>query len=530
MAKFVSASKAISLIRDNMTIGIGGFGGFSAPDELLRQIASSYAVNNTPRGLHVVSGISPGDLDENGYGLSIISAEGIISSIYAAHVGMSPAIGRAVGANRIAGFTIPLGVYGQLLKASAAKQPGVLTRVGLHTLCDPRIDGCAVNDLARRSGRDVVSLITIDKEDYLLYKTFPIDACIIRGTYADEAGNISLQREALYSEQLAMATAVHNNGGIVIVQVAGVVKKGDLDPRHVKIHNCVVDYVVVSSPENHLQCYDGSGYRPELVGEKRVIPDSVIPIDLSFRKICGRRGAMEITAGSLINLGIGMPDSISAVASEEGFWDQVTLAIETGVFGGIPVRGVGLGAAVNPEAIYMITDNFDLYDGGGLDIAFFGAAEIDEQGNVNVSMFGNRCTGPGGFIDISQNTHKVCFMGTFTADKVFFDSSNGNLFIKKDGDHIKFRKNVEQITFSAKDAKKNKQKVLYITERAVFCLTRNGVMLTEIAPGVDLEIDILSKMEFIPHISPCLKLMDERIFSNEKMGLKLKNRKVNIEL
>ena len=214
-------------------VGIGGFGGCSAPDDILREMAKSYSAHGTPKNLCAVCGVSPGDLSEDGWGLSIIKAPGLVTSIYAAHVGMPPAVGRAVSANQIAGYTVPLGVYGHLLRAIASRKPGVITKIGLHTFCDPRLEGCKVNELARESGREVVSLINIDGTEYLHYKPFRLDACIIRGSYADEYGNISLEEEAIYSEQAAMAAAVHNNGGTVIVQVKGIFRRGVLDPRHV---------------------------------------------------------------------------------------------------------------------------------------------------------------------------------------------------------------------------------------------------------------------------------------------------------
>ena len=519
MSKIISSTDAISLIRDNAVIGIGGFGGFSAPDEILREMAKSFFIHGSPKGLHVVSGISPGDLTEDGCGLSIIREPGIIASIYAAHVGMSPAIGRAVSANQIAGYTVPLGVYGQLLGAIAGKRPGVITRVGLHTFCDPRLEGCKVNEKAKESGRNVVSLIEFDGEEYLYYKSFPIDVCIIRGSYADEYGNVSLEEEAIYSEQNAMAAAVHSCGGTVIVQVKWVSKRGGLDPRHVAIPGVLVDYVVQAKPENHLQCYDGSPFRPELIGDVRMRLDMIRPMELTPRKVCGRRAAFEINAGNLVNLGIGMPDSVASVANEEGVSHQVTFSIETGVYGGVPVSGVGFGASVNPDAILPITDNIDIYDGGVLDAAFLGLGEIDEEGNVNVSKFGPRCTGPGGFINITQNTPKVCFMGTFTAGKMECRIGGGRLAIERDAPGVKFKKRVQQVTFSSRSALEKGQQVLYITERAVFRLEKEGLTLTEIAPGVDLERDVLSKMEFSPRISPELRLMDERIFHDKKMKI-----------
>lgn len=500
-------------------VGIGGFGGCSAPDDILREMAKSYSAHGTPKNLCAVCGVSPGDLTEDGWGLSIIKAPGLVTSIYAAHVGMPPAIGRAVSANQIAGYTVPLGVYGHLLRAIASRKPGVITKIGLHTFCDPRLEGCKVNELARESGREVVSLINIDGTEYLHYKPFRLDACIIRGSYADEYGNISLEEEAIHSEQAAMAAAVHNNGGTVIVQVKGIFRRGVLDPRHVAIPGALVDYVVVAKPENHLQCYDGAPFRPELIGDVRARLDSIKPMALTPRKICGRRAAFEIKGGSVVNLGIGMPDSVASVANEEGISHQVTFSLETGVFGGVPILGVAFGAAVNPEALLSITDNLDMYQGGMLDAAILGLGEVDEEGNVNVSKFGSRCTGPGGFIDITQSTKKICFIGTFLAGQMEYKTGDGKLTIVKDAEKRKFRKKVQQVTFSAQFAHETGQEILYITERAVFRLEPEGVTLIEKAPGVDVERDIIAKMDFVPRISPNLKLMDERIFTDKKMRI-----------
>ena len=316
-----------------------------------------------------------------------------------------------------------------------------------------------------------------------------------------------------------MAAAVHNNGGTVIVQVKGIFRRGVLDPRHVAIPGALVDYVVVAKPENHLQCYDGAPFRPELIGDVRARLDSIKPMALTPRKICGRRAAFEIKGGSVVNLGIGMPDSVASVANEEGISHQVTFSLETGVFGGVPILGVAFGAAVNPEALLSITDNLDMYQGGMLDAAILGLGEVDEEGNVNVSKFGARCTGPGGFIDITQSTKKICFIGTFLAGQMEYKTGDGKLTIVKDAEKKKFRKKVQQVTFSAQFAHETGQEILYITERAVFRLEPEGVTLIEKAPGVDVERDIIAKMDFVPRISPNLKLMDERIFTDKKMRI-----------
>lgn len=523
MAKIISTEEACSLIRDNMTVGISGFGGWNAPDEILQALGEKFAAAGSPKNLTIYTGVTPGDTTEDGYGLSQIGAEGMVTTLIGSQMGLAPKIFRALGQNKIAGYCLPLGVIGHMFEAMASKGPGVITHVGLNTFCDPRLDGCKMNDAAREQNRELVSIVTLNGKEYMFYHALaPMDACIIQATFADEDGNISFNDLPFISEQPEMAHAAHNNGGIVIVQVKEIVKKGTLHPKKVLIHSSCVDYVVKAKPENHFQGYQHPGViRQELTGDIRIPLDAIRPMPLNTRKIIGRRAAMELTPNALINLGIGLPDGVASVANEEGISSKTTLAVETGTFGGVPVGAVGMGAAVNPEALYRITDTFDLYDGGCLDMTCLGMAEMDEKGNVNVSKFAGRVIGPGGFINISQNTPKVCFLATFTAGKTQIEVSGGKLNIIQDASGVKFKKQVEQVTFSAEYALKTNQEIFYITERAVFKLTEKGVTLIEIAPGVDLERDILAHMEFTPAIAEDLKEMDARIFSDSLMGLTL---------
>ncbi|MBS6283301.1 MULTISPECIES: acyl CoA:acetate/3-ketoacid CoA transferase [Intestinimonas] len=521
MAKIVSAREAVSTIRDGMTLGIGGFGSYGPSDELLEALACQYAETGHPSRLTVVAGISGGNNKPEDIGFNRLKAPGLLDTIIAGHLGNAPCIANMVGGNEIAGFTIPLGVVMHLYRAIAGKKPGVLTHIGLGTFADPRVEGCKANDKAREQAREVVSLVEMEGREYLFYPSFHIDACLIRGTYADEDGNITMWHEALTDAQLELASAVHNGGGTVIVQVEGIVKRGTIPPKEVRIHNSLVDYIVKARPGNHLQGYACSHYRPELTGEVQVPTDALPPMPLDIRKVIARRAAIELRPGCLINLGIGIPSGIANVANEEGIANQMTLSLESGPVGGIPVDGVGFAAAVNAEAIYSICDTFDLYDGGVLDMTFLGAAEIDRRGNVNVSRFGTRCTGPGGFINISQNARRVFYVGAFTSGKLEAEIANGKLKIVQEGTGVKFVDQVQQITFSADYANESGQEVMYITERAVFRLTPEGPMLVEIAPGIDLERDILLHMAFHPILSPELKQMDARIFRAEPMGLHL---------
>lgn len=523
MTKFVTIEEAVKLIKDNDTVGVGGFCGFGAPDSMLRGIEKRYNETKSPKNLAIVTPAAAGDLKEDGWGLSALRADGLIDSIYTSIVKLPPAISEAVNDNRIAGYFVPLSIFGHLFRATAAGEPGYLTHVGLNTFVDPREEGCLMNEKARSSGREIVRLLPIDGKDCLFFPALKIDVALLRGSYADEDGNISCEKEAVHSEVLEMANAVHNRGGIVIFQVEKIVKAGTLDPRLVTVHKRSVDYVVLSNPNEHLQTYDSLDYRPELSGEVKIPTSDVAPMPFNVRKVVARRAAMEIKENSLVNLGLGISDGISLVINEEGHSDKITLTIETGIMGGVPTVGLAMGAGVNPDALYDMADTFDLYDGGGLDQAFLSSAEVDEEGNVNVSKFNGRVIGQGGFIDISQNAKEVCFSGIFTAGKPDITCEDGKLVIRKDGTGIKFVKKVQQVTFSGKYARQHGQKVTYISERCVFEMTKDGLMLTEIAPGVDLEKDILNKMEFRPLISKDLKLMDERIFKDQPMGLVLKS-------
>lgn len=517
--KIITAQQAAALLKDGDTLGIGGFGAYGNPDELYKAIGRRYQAEQHPKDLTLVAGICSGDNRMGENGVNPLSDPGMLKTVIAAHMANSPKLSRLVGDDQIAGYMLPLGVVAHLLRAISGRKPGVLTQVGLNTFADPRVEGCRVNGKAVEQGRNVVELVEIDGEKQLFYPAFPIDVCLIRGTYADEDGNISIEHEALTGLEMEMAAAVHNSGGIVIVQVKDVVERGSIHPRRVRIHSAMVDYVVKAEPENHVQCYALDRECLELCGEVRRPVDAIPPMPLGIRKVIARRGAMELCPDVVINLGIGIPSGVGSVANEEGMASRTTLSLESGPIGGVPLEGSSFAASVNPEAINALCDTFDFYDGGLLDMTFLGAAEIDREGNVNVSRFGNRCIGPGGFINISQNTPKVCFMCSFTAGKSAIQVADGKLNIAQDGSGIKFIKKVQQITFSADYARKTGQQVTYITERGVFRLADEGIELVEIAPGVDLEKDILAHMEFKPLIAKDLKVMDERIFREEKMGL-----------
>ena len=527
MAKFVTAEEAVSHISDGATLMLGGFSTYGSPEELLDGLAARYDATGHPRDITIISGITPGDKSESfeplkgyNFGLNKLRADGLINCAIIA-LADARAIGYKINENKIAGYLLPMGALLNLIRSSAGGAPGLLTKVGLGTFCDPRQEGCAVNELAQQRG-PIVELMEIGGEEYLLYKALKPDVAFIRGTYADEDGNISIEQEGLIGAELEMAVAVHNNGGKVIFQVSEIVKRGSINAKSVRFHNIFVDYIIkAQNPDNHRQCSITDKYRPELTGAIRTAVGIAAPMKLDPRKVIVRRGAMELTPGAVINFGVGIPAGINNVAAEEGIADRTTISVEAGPMGGVVQDGLAFPGVANAEAIYTQTDILNFYGGGLLDMTFLGSAEIDEKGNVNVSKFAGRSGGPGGFIDISQNSKKVYFVGMFTAGKPKPDIRviDGKLQIISDGGDIKFVKEVQQVTFSGEYAVKHGQEVLYISERAVFKLTPEGVMLMEVAPGIDLEKDVLGKMEFSPLISPDLKTMDERIFRDELMGL-----------
>ena len=519
--KFLSAEEAVAYIQDGVFICPTGINCLSQPEELLTALEDRYLREGHPRGMTLVHNAGMGDYERTGY--NHFGNEGMCARVIGSHSGASPRIQKLSVENKLIHFLLPQGVFSHLHHAAAAHQPGVLTKVGLKTFCDPRVDGCRANQAAWDSKEEVVSLMEVDGEEYLFYKAVPLDVCFLKGSYADEDGNISFENESVLIDPLEIASNTHNHGGKVFVQVDKIVKRGSLAPNNILIHNFMVDFVVVGKPENSRQSYlsDPGVILPEICGKQQIPFDAVMPAKLDVRKVCGRRAAMELRADTLVNLGFGMPDLVANVANEEGVSDRLTFSVESGPIGGVPCTGLAMSASYNYEARYRASDMMTLYDGGCLDMTCLGAAQVDAAGNVNVTKFGTRVSGPGGFINISQNAKKICYMGTLTTGGLKTEVKDGKLHIVEEGKIKKFVKEVEQISYSGQYGAENGQEVLYITERAVFKLGLEGLELIEIAPGVDLQKDILDQMEFAPAISPKLKLMDSRIFRDEKMELVL---------
>jgi len=516
MKKIMSAEKAIELINDGDALVISGFITCGVPEELLTALEKSFLETGRPRDLTTIHTGDPGN--NRGFGLDHLSYEGLLKKTIGSHYNLNPKLQSLIAEEKIEAYVIPLGVLSRINREIAAGNPGVITHIGLNTVVDPRVTGPEAN---LRSKERMVEVLYLNGREWLFYKSFPVDVALIRGTTVDELGNLSMEKEALNFDVLALALAAKNCGGKVIVQAERVASARSLNPRDVKLPGVFVDAIVIGQPGNHWQTYREQ-YKPAYSGEIRSSLISLQPAPFNFRKIIGRRGAMELRKGAIVNLGIGMAEFVGEVAGEERIADQLTFLIEAGSVGGIPAYGLNFGASFNPDAIIDMAQTIDLIEGSGLDMCFVGFAEIDELGNVNVSKVGNRLAGVGGFIDITQSTKKVVFCGAFTAayreDGV--KVGGGKIEIAENGDTKKFVKRVQQITFSAADALERGHEATYVTERAVFKLTREGVILTEIAPGADLEIDILDQMEFRPIIAKNLKEMPKKLFEKEHINLK----------
>ena len=499
---FLTAAQAAQLIEDGDTVATDGFIGAAFPEELAYAIEQRFLSTGSPKNLTVVYGAGQGDTKTRG--VNHFGHEGLVARVIGGHWGLVPMVQKLAFENKIEAYNIPQGVVSHLFRDIAAKKPGTITHIGLNTFVDPRLEGGKLNE---KTTQDIVELIELNGKEYLFYKSFPIDIALIRGTTADKNGNVTMEKEAVTAEMLSAAQAAKNSGGKVIVQVERVVEAGTLDPKQVVIPGIFIDAVVVASdPKFHMQTFSVD-FNPAYIGKDGDMPPKGDELSLE-RRIISKRAAKELMPGAIINLGIGMPEGVAQVAKKGSY----TITVEAGPIGGTPAGGVDFGCSSNPEAIIDQPYQFDFYQGGGLDLAFLGLAQTDKHGNVNVSKFGPKIAGCGGFIDITQTAQKVVYCGTFTAKGLKISCSDAKLVIDNEGSIQKFIDHVQQITFSGEFAVKKKQPVLYVTERAVFELTEKGMTLIEIAPGIDLEKDVLEHMQFKPIISENLKLMDAELF------------------
>jgi propionate CoA-transferase len=512
--KILSARDAVRIIRDGDVVSTCGFIGTGFPERIAVELEKYFLETNSPRDLTLFYATGQGDGRERG--LDHLAHDGLIKKVIGGHWGLTPKLQKMALENKIEAYNLPLGVITHIYRDIAAHKPRTLTSVGIGTFVDPTNGGGKINT---KTTEDLVERVEFDGQMYLAYKTFPVNIAIIKGTTADTNGNITMEKEPMYGEALALATAAHNSGGFVIVQVERIARLGALNAKDVVIPGVMVDCVVEAEPEYHYQTF-GTFYNPSYSCELKVPFRSLTPLPMNARKLIARRAAFELVPNAIVNLGIGMPEGVPNIANEEKILDSVILTAESGVIGGLPVAGLDFGAAINTQALIDQPAMFDFYDGGGLDMAFLGLAQTDAEGNLNVSRFGPKLAGAGGFINISQNAKKVVFVGTFTAGGLEISLQDGKLHIDQEGKSKKFIKEVEEITFSAEFAKAQKQPVFYVTERCVFSLTEDGLELIEVAPGIDIEKDILQQMEFRPIMKEPVALMDGRIFRPEPMGLK----------
>lgn len=503
--KVISGNEAVCLVKnDDLLAILGSGGGVAEPSYLLKMLSERFQKEDLPRKLTLYHANGIGDKQE--IGTDYLAYEGLVKRDVAGHWGMAPKMARLAQEEKIEAYNFPQGVMSQMYQAIAAGKPGVITKTGLRTFIDPRLEGGKMNKLAVE---DIVKVIELEGEEWLFFPRFKINICFIRGTTADLDGNITMEQEAAILEGISIAQATKNSGGIVIAQVKYLAQRNTLKAQDIRVPGIYVDYIVVD-PAQKQTCL--AEYNPALCGAVSLPLESIPPLPLDERKIIARRAAKELFPGAIVNLGVGIPAGVASVTAEDGKLEEITFTVEQGLIGGIPVGGVIFGVSCNPVAIIDQTLQFNFYDGGGLDVAFLGMAQVDGVGNVNSSKTGALLAGCGGFINISQNAKKVVFCATFTAKGLCVEVGDGQLRILQEGKIAKFCTQVDQVTFSGIYAASVQQKVLYVTERAVFELSAEGLILIEIAPGVDLEKDILAYMAVRPIISASMRYMDEAIF------------------
>ena len=514
----VSQKEAALSVRDGDVIAItGNGGGMLEADAIFEAIEARFLATGHPRDLVLVHALGVGDGRQRG--VNRFAHKGMVRRVIGGHWSWSPRMQALARDNAIEAFTLPSGVISLVLRETGAKRPGLITRTGLNTVYDPRFGGGAANDAAK-AAEALSEIVTLGGEDFIRYLPIRPDIAIVRGTYCDEQGNISCAEEAGDLDANAVALAARNSGGRVFAQVRETRRSRNCPARLVQVPGVLVDQVVITpdQPQTH-----AGGYEPSLAGLPGAwrAPEGKfdgLSLPSGARGIIARRAANEIRDGLSVNFGFGIPGGIAATLAAQGRLDRIWLTVEQGIHNGQLIDGALFGAATNPSAIMRSTDQFDFYSGGGVEVAFLGAGEIDAAGNVNVSRLGQEVVGPGGFVDISQGAKAVVFCGTFEASGLAVSANAGCLSIDRDGSIPKLVEHVREVTFCGTSARMQGKKVLYVTERAVFRLTEDGLMLVEIAPGIDLQTQVLDRMAFTPAIAADLTTMDARCFLSEAVA------------
>ncbi len=517
---FINAADSVSMIKDGDTICTIGMTLISASESILKEIEKSFLETGHPRNLTLLHSCGQSDRKD---GIQHFAHEGLVSRLIGSHWGLQPRWMEMIANNQVEAYCLPQGQIAQLYHSMACGLPGKMSKVGLGTFVDPRIEGGKMNERTKTLG-DIIDVIEYKGEEYLFYNEVPINVCIIRGTVCDEMGNLTTDEEAMKLEVLPAVFAAKRYGGKVIAQVKRVAQTGTLNPKSITVPGVFIDAVVVcENPfEDHRQTSSWY-FDPSYSGQLRVPQNTIEPLEFNERKFIGRRACMEIYNGAVINLGTGIPnDVVGKICNEEAIADDIMITVESGIYGGVQAGGIDFGIGRNLYAMIGHHEQMDYYNGAGVDITFMGFGELDEEGNINATKMGSRCTGAGGFIDITLNAKKVIFCGTFTASGAKYSFENGKLTILQEGKIRKMVSNVAQISFNGKLSRAKGQEVVIVTERAVFELVPKGVMLTEIAPGIDLKKEVLSLMDFKPIISKNLKIMDKDLFKNGIFGLKNK--------
>ena len=511
--KIIELSDLGGIVKDGMAVAGAGFSKAGIADYVYKGLEDSFVNTGHPKDITMIINALGGTGVVGTYN-DHFGPEGMVSDVRVSHIQLAPRVRDQIDAGKIQGHMYPLGALAQLYRDMGAGKPGTLSKAGLGTFVDPRQDGGRMNDITKD---DICRLVEIDGEEWLFYPAFPIDVAIIKATYADESGNISMEHEPTVSDAFNTVQAAKQQGGISIVQVEKVVKNGELLARNIEVPGIMVDYVVVAPKEYSKQTVE-IDYDPVLCQLETQDLSKIEKMPLNIKKLIARRSTMELRKGDKVNLGYGIPEFCGDIAAEEGKSRDFTLTCECVLMGGVPGSGMEFGTTRNADYVTDMAKMMDWYDGGGLDVSVLGFGEIDAAGNVNASRFG-MSVGPGGFINITTGTKRNVFCGTFTTGGLKVSAGEGKLSIEQEGKIKKFVNSVEQVTFNADVAFKDGHEIIYVTERAVFELREDEMVLTEIAPGIDLEKDVLSQMDFPVKVADDLKEMDPRIFTDSTMGL-----------